>query len=353
MNRDSSRKQTRLLLGAGGVFLGLGAGLLAAARRAEGFAAWYADVVYPVLVGSIGWFFGLFPVSAAEIFLYLLLAGLLLTAARLWRHPHLLASVLFFGASFLLFLYAAGCGVNYYRRPFSSYYLEGADRETAGDEDLRALCAWLTEQVGEARKELSGETAPYEKLREKGVAAMEALAEEYPVLGGFYPKPKPVLVSRILSVQQCSGIYSPFTIEANYNRDMVPYNIPHTICHELSHLRGFMREDEANFIAYLACLNAADAEFRYSGCLLGWIYAGNALARFDWEEYRRLYGELPEETRAELAENSRFWARYEGRTAEIANQVNDAYLKANGQAEGIKTYGRVVDLMLVDFRNRN
>ena len=29
------------------------------------------------------------------------------------------------------------------------------------------------------------------------------------------------------------------------------YNIPHTICHELSHLKGYMREDEANFIGYL------------------------------------------------------------------------------------------------------
>ncbi|MCI8454298.1 MAG: DUF3810 domain-containing protein, partial [Lachnospiraceae bacterium] len=43
----------------------------------------------------------------------------------------------------------------------------------------------------------------------------------------------------------------------------------------------------------------------------------------------------------------------EGKTAEVANQVNDVYLKANGQAEGIKTYGRVVDLMLVDFKSRN
>ncbi|MEI3187265.1 MAG: DUF3810 family protein [Lachnospiraceae bacterium] len=43
-----------------------------------------------------------------------------------------------------------------------------------------------------------------------------------------------VTVSEILSIQQLSGIYSPFTVEANYNRAMTDYNIPHTICHELS-----------------------------------------------------------------------------------------------------------------------
>ena len=29
--------------------------------------------------------------------------------------------------------------------------------------------------------------------------------------------------------------------------------------------------------------------------------------------------------------------------------MNDTYLKVNGQSEGVKTYGRVVDLMLWDY----
>ena len=134
---------------------------------------------------------------------------------------------------------------------------------------------------------------------------------------------------------------------------MVSYNIPHAICHELSHLRGFMREDEANFIGYLACLASEDAAYRYSGALLGWIYAGNALAKVDPAAYIRLYEELPDAVKIELEENTQFWARYEGKTAEATEAVNDAYLKVNGQAEGVKTYGRVVDLMLEDFvKNR-
>ena len=39
---------------------------------------------------------------------------------------------------------------------------------------------------------------------------------------------------------------------------MVSYNLPFTTCHELSHLRGFMQEEEANFIGFLACVNADD-----------------------------------------------------------------------------------------------
>ncbi|MFR5730890.1 MAG: DUF3810 family protein [Clostridium sp.] len=36
-----------------------------------------------------------------------------------------------------------------------------------------------------------------------------------------------------------------------------------------------MREDEANFIGYLACVSSENEAFRYSGYLTGWVYAGN------------------------------------------------------------------------------
>jgi hypothetical protein len=89
-----------------------------------------------------------------------------------------------------------------------------------------------------------------------------------------------------------TGIYSPFTIEANYNGDMTDYNIPFTLCHELSHLRGFMQEEEANFIAFLACIYSDQMEFQYSGYLSAWIYAMNELNDKDverWSQIRRCF----------------------------------------------------------------
>ena len=127
---------------------------------------------------------------------------------------------------------------------------------------------------------------------------------------------------------------------------MPDYNIPHTMCHELSHLKGFMREDEANFIGYLACIASENPAFQYSGYLTGWVYAGNALAEADMETYVQLHGKLCESARMDLRENSVFWERYEGKVAEAANQWNDTYLKMNNQADGVKSYGRMVDLML-------
>ena len=39
--------------------------------------------------------------------------------------------------------------------------------------------------------------------------------------------------------------------------------------------------------------------------------------------------------------------------AEAANQINDVYLKVNDQKDGVKSYGRMVDLMLEYYKNRN
>ena len=151
-------------------------------------------------------------------------------------------------------------------------------------------------------------------------------------------------------MQQLSGVYSPFTVEANYNRDMMDYNIPHTICHELSHLKGFMREDEANFIGYLACIRSEHPAFRYSGYLTGWIYACNALAAEDPETYSQLRQQLSPAVQQQLQENNAFWDRYEGKAAEAASRINDSYLKFHQQEDGVKSYGRMVDLMLAYYR---
>ena len=46
-----------------------------------------------------------------------------------------------------------------------------------------------------------------------------------------------------------------------------------------------------------------------------------------------------------MAANRDFWEKYDGAVAEVSNRVNDTYLKANGQAEGVKSYNRMVDLI--------
>ena len=340
----------------------------ACARMVPGFAHTYSITVYPVLVNTIGRFSSIFPFSLSEAGLYLAAVFCILNLLFLIKKPLAALSRLFFLACLLLFLYTAGCGINYYRTPFS--YEAGMVMEQSSAGELYSLCLFITEQInstltetdhsGDALKGLyPGQTedtplpsaAMLRELGMEGVKSMKGLGTAYPQLSGYYPYPKPLMNPRLLSIQQLCGIYSPFTIEANYNREMPYYNIPHTICHELSHLKGFMREDEANFIGYLACIGSDSPDFRYSGYLTGWVYAGNALAKADLEAYYGLYGRLAPEAARDLAWNNQFWDRFDGKVAEASTQLNDRYLKANNQEDGVRSYGRMVDLMLAYYRD--
>lgn len=350
LKEKCSRKMKNIrFAAAGGILLLLACAMQAAARGIPGFATWYAHTVYPVLVGSIGRFFGVFPFSAVEFGMYLLVVGCIVYVVRFVREPLRLVSRTLFLCGLLLFLFTANCGINYSAMAFSQY--AGLETGQYSVEELKELCEYLVEQVNENATDESY-SAQRAEWRREGIRAMQKAGEEFPVLGGYYPKPKQVAVSWILSVQQLCGIYVPFTIEANFNGAMPDYNIPHTICHELSHLKGFMREDEANFIGYLACTSSDNQAFRYSGYLTGWVYAGNALARVDMDTYRELTGRLCSQAQADLQENSQFWNRYEGRVAEAANQMNDTYLKMNRQTDGVQSYGRMVDLMLAYRREK-
>ena len=110
-----------------------------------------------------------------------------------------------------------------------------------------------------------------------------------------------------------------------------------------------MQEEEANFIAFLACVNADSPEFRYSGYILGWLYATNQLYHADYDAYERIHSMLNNQSRTDLAANTQFWTTYDGQIAEVSNQINDSYLKANGQDDGVASYDRMVDLIMAYY----
>lgn len=377
--KEPGRTEKRLL--AACIFFAVTSAMMVCARQVPGFAEWYAVHIYKKLTSSFGRVMGIVPFSVVEIGLYILLIWIPVSGVWMIKKgghaehrgfPALRwASGLFLTASVLLFLYTINCGINYRRESFSEKSGFLAEQYTA--EELKEVCVWLTKEVneraGQVERGADGEmilglqetTGKGEGRELKGVAdgektsdssldaavyAMEKLAEEYPDLEGYYPRPKPVCVSEILSYQGLSGVYSPFTIEANYNADMPDYNIPFTLCHELAHLRGFMQEEEANFISFLACFGSERKDFQYSGCLMAWSYSMSALRRSAAEDWQEVRPELDKVVETDLRENSMFWDSYDGKAAEVSDMINDTYLKANGQSEGVRSYGKMVDLLI-------
>lgn len=352
--------------------LALAANQLAA--RSSAFANAYSHYVYRVLSLGIGSVTGLLPFSVVELLLYATILFVLFDFVKQLRRAscagiarplrHFLGH-LFLILSTLLVLYVFLCGINYHRTSFSqeaglSVTLD--EHGTVYDEaDLIALCDYLVTEINATEAQLDvpfiGQTTETPKASatwlwhagRTGQRAMEKLGQRYSRLSGHYPFPKPILNTWLLSVQQTTGVYSPFTVEANYNCDIAYYDIPFTICHELSHLRGYMQEEEANFIGVLATIGADDLYFNYSGYVSAWVYAGNALARIDSTAFAALYGRINARTRQDMLYNNAYWKQFEGKPAEAHEQLNDAYLKIQGQATGVRSYGHVTDLMLEYF----
>ena len=181
--------------------------------------------------------------------------------------------------------------------------------------------------------------------------AMSELGDEYPVLDGYYGAPKPVFLSSLMSYTEITGIFFPYTMEANVNVDIPDYSIPSTMLHELAHLRGFMREDEANYIAYLAGVKSNNADINYSSTMLALIISGNALYRENSDMYFEIRDLYSEEVLRDIRANSAYWQKYEDTViSTVSNKINDTYLKANNQTDGVKSYGRMLDLLLAKYR---
>lgn len=361
-------KRIKIGLLIGCILLVMSAFLLLLASNVPGFAQWYSVTIYRVLVNVIARIFGIVPFSVVELLLYVLIVLVVFLIGRFSvefvknminkkSNKRLLADYVvgcFVLVSVLFLVYVANCGVNYHRDSFAKR--SGIELEPYTIEELVEVCEMMTEHVNYyaelvARDE-QGVMVLSDDVQTEARLQMHNLSQEYPELTGYYPQPKKLLAHWILSVQQVSGIYSPFTIEANYNSGMVDYNVPFTACHELSHLRGFMQEQEANFIAYLACANSENVEFQYSGSMLGWIYCLNELYEEDYDAWYKIRIKLHSVVENDLQKNREFWAKYESKISDVAEAWNDTYLKVNGQEEGIKSYDRMVNLIIDYYREK-
>lgn len=353
----------RMILWAG-LFL-FAAALQLFARYMPGFAEEYAVHVYPVLMRLIGSVSNLVPFALDELLIYILAlaaAGYVAVGILRIRKKQMAAGRWFcrfltrvLQAGILWFLiFTVNCGINYHRTAFSE--LAALPMEASTAEELEGLCLWLTERIAKTALEIAvqenGLCALPEQMKERTREAMTRLGEQYPQLAGWYPKAKPVFTWRVLSLESLEGVSGPYTMEANYNPDIPAHNQPAVLCHELSHLKGFMREDEANYIAYLACTGSEDANLRYSGLLLAYTHSINALYRADQERFARVRGMLCEQAERDYTYHRYYWSQFEGPVSEISDRVNNAYLKANAQKEGSRSYGRMVDLLVGEYRQR-
>lgn len=142
-----------------------------------------------------------------------------------------------------------------------------------------------------------------------------------------------------------SGWFSPFFHEVHYNSDLLIVELPFVIAHEKAHQMGFTNEAEANFLAYLVCLNSTDPLIQYSGYfnVLGYFLAYLSSNQTKREYFTKL---VEEGVKLDLAAVRERWRSHRGFISNLSDKSYDLYLKANQVKEGRQNYARVVDLIV-------
>lgn len=359
------------------------------AWNSTAFSDWYIAHIFPLWVNTYGRITGIFPFSVGE---WLIVAGLVLLATalillvlfavvgiiRLIRRKTCAERICRFAKGYYRFfswvllcvclIMTLNCFILYHASSFSEKYF-GENTEEQTPEQLITVYNLVAEncnRLSEAMQRDDTGRIVYpggeEKMADEARKLMAQLGESYGQLSGWYPRPKALLSSDFMCQQYMQGYYFPFSMEANYNDVMYLLNIPATMCHELAHLRGYIYEDEANFIGYLACVQSEDDFIAYSGYMSVLVYLYNDLYKLYQAQPETFAAAaeavMPIAVSSQVWEDDIFvteeeWERIHAKeliSTEVVDKAADTFidttLKLNGVSEGKISYSRVVKLLI-------
>ena len=185
-------------------------------------------------------------------------------------------------------------------------------------------------------------------LSRSAVECYAQLAQENPRFSGTAPEVKFLLGSEAFGYLGVTGVYVCFTGESSVSRAAHAVSIPFTMCHELGHSLCFCAEDEANFAGFLACSRSQDPLFRYSGYLNAFLYCYNALYKLDAATARSCWNQVSDQVLHDCNAAREHYQQYDGAVQDVAQSVNDAYLRSFDQ-EGTQSYDLVTDHLIAYY----
>lgn len=326
----------------------------------------YSRIIYKFIAGNIGNLTSLFNFSLGEylliIFMLLIILYFILSIKKILLSKNNIKNKLkIFGnfiynlvctAIIIYIVFLAVWGLNYHRVPLIENYSSYNDKPINND-DIYLLADNLIKNINNLKDEMKyiKVVTNYQALNRMVESEYNKVFEEFDFLSMPYSKTKPIMMSKLFLHLQITGIYSPFTSEANVNTLIPNISLPFTIAHEMAHKIGIAYEDEANFIAYIACSKHSDPFIKYSANFEALLYVLGEIKRD--ENYSHLMSNLNNETKEEIKKYYEFWQKYMGNLSKVSQKVNDTYLKANNQKDGVKSYSRVVRLLVLYHKSIN
>lgn len=315
---------------------------------------YYSLGFYKFSASIFRFMFGWIPFSVGD-FLYILLIILglryIVTKRKYIRYkPFLFLRNSLMVLSIAYFTFHINWGLNYYREPIhKAFEITG----THSLEELEEFVVLLILKTNNIHLNITQDSTkkviiPYNKTEvfNETINGYSQLKEKYPFLAYQPVSLKTSIFSTALSYSGYGGYLNPFTNEAQVNGKVPLYRLPVIAGHEVGHQIGYSAENETNFIGYLVTANNTDIYFKYAAYSYALSYCLSDIRFNDKELFDVLYAKLNMGVKKNYQELNDFWMRYENPFEPSIKAVYNTFLKANNQADGIKSYSRVVSLLV-------
>ncbi len=240
------------------------------------------------------------------------------------------------GGFYTLWFYA-GWGYGYDRAPVEARADFQQSRLTAATIDAlrKRIVARMNALAPVAHHAATREYVDYGRLRLAWQPVVQRLGDDWT------PQVSPAkftLAGWFMDRSGTSGFTNPFTLETQLAPDLLWFERPFSQAHEWSHVAGYNREDEANYIAAVTCLRDPDPVAQYSGALEVFLY----LPSLKHYPHKMFVQQVWNDFAAIRVRNAHF---VNLNLSRFSWRVYNSYLKSNHIASGVQNYDEVTRLM--------
>ena len=340
--------------------------LYVAARLSSDFAEFFSRYPAAYIRAVLGTITSLIPFSIAEMLLIfspvLAISYIIWSSAALKRDDSFKIfirqiKIPVCAVLLVLSLFVLTFSTAYFRNPLDQTL--GIEKKEVSAAELEATANIINKKIVELEKSIDFVYAGSSIMPYSYDVMVDKLNEAYTeycfgkdFIKNFSSKPKPIVLSKPMTYTQIAGVYTFFTGEANININYPDYILPYTTAHEMAHQRGIAREEEANLLAFLVSIESTDAYIQYSAYLNVQEYILDALRKADKDAYNKFMAKVSGQVMGELRAYSTFYNQYKNKTVQqITSTVNNSFLQSQGQTQGIKSYGLVVDAVVAYFHD--
>jgi Protein of unknown function (DUF3810) len=180
--------------------------------------------------------------------------------------------------------------------------------------------------------------------------AYEYAEKKYPFLKYSPHSVKPSLFSYAGNYLGFQGYYNPFSGEAQVNTTVPRFLEPYVTTHEMAHQIGYGKENEANFVGFLACRSYPSNVFRYSVYFDMYNYALGEIYIRDTALAKSFQRKLHPQVVSDIKEYRDFYGRYKNPVEPVIMWFYGNFLKANNQPAGKRSYNEVVAWLIAYYK---